>query len=131
MTETCDSCRASALELAYEPVGTTRGLKVYICGQCGLVQSLPRADRAPRRGAAVSSGADWGNVRYGKGFRTEACLSLLGLHADLRAPLRVLDVGSNRGSFAHAFLKRAASATITCVEPDERVVDCCRYLDRA
>jgi hypothetical protein len=33
------------------------------------VQSLPRIDHAPRRAASVSADADWGNVRYGKGFR--------------------------------------------------------------
>ena len=131
MTETCDLCRAPALEAAYEPVGTARGLKVYICTHCGLVQSLPRADRVPRRAAAVSSGADWGNVRYGKGFRTEACLSLLRTHADMRSPMRVLDVGSNRGSFAHKFLAEAPNATLDCVEPDERVANSCARLDRA
>ena len=54
-----------------KPEGSGRGLKIHLCRHCGLVQSLPRIDRAPRRSAAVSSGADWGNVRYGKGFRTK------------------------------------------------------------
>lgn len=131
MTEHCDLCRSSSLEEAYEPAGSGRGLKIYICTNCGLVQSLPRRDRAPRRAAAVSSGADWGNVRYGKGFRTDACLALMRAHADFREPLRALDVGSNRGSFAHAFLKAAPDATLVCVEPDERVAESCTRLDRA
>ena len=130
MIETCDICHASALEKIYEPSGGGRGLSVYLCSNCGLVQSLPRADRAPRRSAAVSSGADWGNVRYGKGFRTEACLKRLGTHADLGQPLSVLDVGSNRGSFARALLAAAPNAQLTCVEPDERVVQSCAGLER-
>src|SRR5689334_7150962 len=93
----CELCRRAELSLAYEPHGSKRGLKVYLCEHCGLVQSLPRIDRAPRAPAAVSSGADWGNIRYGKGFRTQAALATLRRHLDLSADLSILDVGSNRG----------------------------------
>jgi SAM-dependent methyltransferase len=130
MTDLCDLCRSPALEQVYQPLGSGRGLSVYLCDHCGLMQSLPRIDRAPRRSAAVSSGADWGNVRYGKGFRTEACLSILRARADLRQPLSVLDVGSNRGSFARAFLAEAPHAQLTCVEPDERVAVSCADVAR-
>src|SRR3954447_7958383 len=94
----CELCRHSDLIQAYEPHGSTRGLKVYLCKHCGLVQSLPRIDRAPRGPMTVSSGADWGNIRYGKGFRTQAALVALRKHVDLSTELSVLDVGSNRGS---------------------------------
>ena len=130
MTDTCDLCRFPELDSIYRPDGSGRGLEVHLCSNCGLVQSLPRADRAPRRSAAVSSGADWGNVRYGKGFRTEACMSMLRSHTDVRAPLKVLDVGSNRGSFARAALGAAPEAQLTCIEPDERVADSCADLPR-
>ncbi len=130
MTDLCDLCRSPALEPVYQPPDSGRGLTAYLCDHCGLVQSLPRIDRAPRRAAAVSSGADWGNVRYGKGFRTEACLSIARKRADLAQNLRVLDVGSNRGSFARAFLAEAPRAHLTCVEPDERVAASCSGLQR-
>ncbi len=130
MTESCDLCRSPDLECIYEPWDSGRGLKVHLCTRCGLLQSLPKADRAPRQGAAVSSGADWGNVRYGKGFRTQACLSMLAAHADLKKPLKVLDVGSNRGAFARALTAAAAEAELTCVEPDERVAESCLGLPR-
>ncbi len=129
MAELCDLCRASALEPIYRPE-SGRGLSVHLCQSCGLVQSLPRIDRAPRRTAAVSGDADWGNIRYGKGFRTEACLSLISCRSDLKRPLRLLDVGSNRGSFAKDFLDLAAAAEVTAVEPDERVADSCAGLPR-
>ena len=130
MSETCDTCQSSSLEAIYEPEGGGRGLKIYVCNSCGLLQSLPRIDNAPRRAAAVSSGADWGNVRYGKGFRTQTCLEALSNHADLTGALRVLDVGSNRGSFVRALLAQAPNARIVAVEPDERVVDSCKGLER-
>lgn len=130
MHEACDLCRRHALEAIYRPDSSARGLTVYLCRHCGLLQSVPRIDRAPRKLAAVSSGADWGNVRYGKGFRTNAAMTALHRHADFSAALSVLDVGSNRGSFARAFLDAAPNANIVAVEPDERVAQSCAGLER-
>jgi 2-polyprenyl-3-methyl-5-hydroxy-6-metoxy-1,4-benzoquinol methylase len=127
----CDLCGQAALYFAYQAERSPRDLKVHVCGHCGLVQSLPRIDRTPtRHGAAVSSGADWGNVRYGKGFRTKAALDALARHVKLDEALALLDVGSNRGSFAKAFLDAAPKANITAVEPDERYADSCAGLPR-
>ena len=131
MHDICDLCRWPALEPAYQPADSGRAIIVHLCTHCGLVQSLPRADRAPRRAAAVSAGADWGNVRYGKGFRAEACFNLIRAHADLSKPLAALDVGSNRGSFARLFLSAARQAELICVEPDERVAQSVADLARA
>ncbi|HEX7727016.1 MAG TPA: class I SAM-dependent methyltransferase [Rhizomicrobium sp.] len=105
-------------------------MKIYLCNHCGLMQSLPRIDRAPRRIAAVSGGADWGNVRYGKAFRTDAAMKVLARHADFNSEISLLDVGSNRGSFVKAFLSAAPNAHILALEPDERVVDSCKGLER-
>jgi SAM-dependent methyltransferase len=128
---TCDFCHRAALAPIYRPDGSTRGLTVMLCGHCGLIQSTPRIARtAGRQGAAVSGGADWGNVRYGKGFRTDVALEALSRQADLSQDLRLLDVGSNRGSFAKAFLAAAPHAHITAVEPDERFAASCADLPR-
>ncbi|MEQ1755729.1 MAG: class I SAM-dependent methyltransferase [Micropepsaceae bacterium] len=87
------------------------------------MQSLPRIDRAPRRPATVSAGADWGNLRYGKGFRAEANLSTLKPYLGRQKALRVLDVGSNRGAFSLELKSNYPHARIIGIEPDERVVD--------
>jgi 2-polyprenyl-3-methyl-5-hydroxy-6-metoxy-1,4-benzoquinol methylase len=130
MSEPCELCRRDALVPIYQPERSQRGLTVHLCQQCGLVQSLPRIDRAARAPMAISGGADWGNVRYGKGFRTKPALAALIRHADLSAPLSILDVGSNRGSFAQAMLEAAPSAIVTAIEPDERVADSCAHFAR-
>ena len=131
MGEPCELCQRAALEPIYKPEKSTRGLTVYLCGVCGLLQSLPRIDRTPSRApAAVSSGADWGNVRYGKGFRTQIALEALRRHADLTSEFAILDVGSNRGSFARALLEAAPAARLTALEPDERVASSCAGLPR-
>jgi 2-polyprenyl-3-methyl-5-hydroxy-6-metoxy-1,4-benzoquinol methylase len=116
----CELCGREALAFAYAPERSNRGISVYICGACGLVQSEPRADRAARAPAAASSGADWGNVRYGKGFRTQIALDALLRHIDSPS-FSLLDVGSNRGSFINAVRGSRPDAAITAVEPDERV----------
>ncbi len=130
MSDVCELCAAEALVPVYAPDRSPRGLRVHLCRCCGLVQSLPRIDRAPRAPAAVSGGADWGNVRYGKAFRTQAAMAALGRHVDLGRELAVLDVGSNRGSFVRAMLESAPHAHLVAVEPDERVAGSCAGLER-
>jgi 2-polyprenyl-3-methyl-5-hydroxy-6-metoxy-1,4-benzoquinol methylase len=126
----CELCGRDALESVYTPERSTRGLSIHLCKHCGLVQSGPRIDRAPRAPMAVSSGADWGNVRYGKGFRTRIAVNALTRHADVTKPISILDVGSNRGSFVKGALEAARDAYITALEPDERVAQSCAGLDR-
>jgi SAM-dependent methyltransferase len=124
MTEVCDLCRSEKLEMVYQPGESSCGSSVWLCTECGLLQSLPRAGRAPRRETSVL-----GN--YGKGHRTGPCLAMVRALADFKRPLSVLDVGSNRGAFARAFLESAPAAVLTCVEPDERVAASCASLRRA
>jgi SAM-dependent methyltransferase len=126
----CELCNRSALERVYQPEGSSRGLHIHLCAACGLLQSLPRIDRAARAPAAISGGANWGNVRYGKGFRTQVALEALKRHVNLTSEISLLDVGSNRGSFARAFLNAAPQARLTAVEPDERVASSCAGLSR-
>ncbi|MBV9541205.1 MAG: class I SAM-dependent methyltransferase, partial [Alphaproteobacteria bacterium] len=130
MSDTCELCNRAALEPVYKPEKSTRGLTVYLCGACGLLQSMPRIDRAERAPAAVSGGADWGNVRYGKGFRTQIALDAVKAHVDTSRDFTLLDVGSNRGSFARAFLAAAPNAHLVAVEPDERVAASCAGMPR-
>jgi len=128
--DTCELCDRTALEPIYKPEKSTRGLTVHLCTVCGLLQSLPRIDRATRAPAAVSGGADWGNVRYGKGFRTQIAVDALRRHRDFTSDFALLDVGSNRGSFARALLNAAPASHLTAVEPDERVAAACAGLER-
>ena len=130
MSDICELCRRADLLQIYEPHGSTRGLKVYLCDCCGLVQSLPRIDRMARSSAAISSGKDWGDVRTGKSFRTQAAIAALNRHADLNGDLSVLDVGSNRGSFVQAMLQTAPHAAITAIEPDARIAESCAHAER-
>ncbi|HVV64482.1 MAG TPA: methyltransferase domain-containing protein [Rhizomicrobium sp.] len=130
MSELCELCRRAALTYCYRPEKSRRGLSVHVCAHCGLVQSLPRIAHEPRAEASVSCAADWGNVRYGKSFRTGAALTALAPHVDPDAGLAILDVGSNRGSFVKAVLGTMPNARVVAVEPDERVASSVAGLDR-
>lgn len=122
MQETCDLCGSSELLPVYYPPTGTRGLTVYLCKSCGLVQSLPRIDSVPGRKVAVSSGAGWGNIRYGKGFRTDAALKILSSVLEFDTLESCLDIGSNRGSFVLKLADLAHQAIITSVEPDSEIL---------
>jgi SAM-dependent methyltransferase len=130
MSDLCNLCGRDSIEPIYQPEDSARGITVHLCVWCGLLQSLPRADRAPRQAATVSSGADWGNVRYGKGFRTAEAMAAIARHASLVRDFALLDVGSNRGSFAKAITAAAPNVFVTAVEPDERVAESCAGVPR-
>ena len=91
MSLACDLCDKTSLTQVYAAPDSMRKLTVWVCSHCGLMQSLPRVDRAARRPATVSAGADWGNLRYGKGFRAEANLTTLKPYLNKQKSLRVLD----------------------------------------
>ena len=120
-TEVCDLCGRDELKPIYPVPGTARGLVVNVCMHCGLAQSLPRIDHVARRSAFPVSGAGFGNIRYGKGFRTDFALKTIASQRSLSAFNRCLDVGANRGSFILALKKAAPQIVIDAVEPDERV----------
>src|SRR5581483_1786919 len=61
---------------------------------------------------------------------TQAALEALERHADLSRDMAMLDVGSNRGRFARAFLEKSPKAHLVAVEPDERFADSARGLAR-
>lgn len=114
----CTLCGSADLRAAYRARSTARDLTVHVCFGCGLVQSLPRRATAPKQAARVSGGADWGNVRYGKGFRLADTMRAIGN----RSPRRILDIGSNRGAFVRAARETWPDAKIAAIEPDNRVV---------
>ncbi|WP_417789263.1 MULTISPECIES: class I SAM-dependent methyltransferase [Pseudomonadati] len=131
MVDQCDLCGSANLSVAYKVPTTKRGLTVYICEDCSLLQSLPRIDYVEKRdNATMLGGAGWGNIRYGKGFRTKHALDLLRQHDLISSVGTLLDIGSNRGSFVKAFLDENPKANVWAVEPDERVVSDYEGLDQ-
>jgi len=122
-----DKCNLCATDIdtgaaVYRAPDTQRDLTVYVCPVCGLVQSLPRNDRVAVRTLSTSGGANWGNVRYGKGFRAQYALDKIDAAVPKGVRNRILDVGANRGAFLNIYLAKHSAEAIWAIEPDTRVV---------
>jgi SAM-dependent methyltransferase len=125
--ERCDLCGSTDFQEVYSPVGSLRQVNVAVCSHCGLAFSRYAAvpyTRDPR----PSGDADWGNIRWAKGFRLDALRPMLTALLNQGGLNRVLDVGANRGSFLEWMLELEPDIRVTAVEPDERVVG--TYRDR-
>lgn len=119
----CNNCGSFLKHPAYKAVDTLRSLSVFVCMECSLVQSLPRLETAPRHPPSTSSGAGWGNIRYGKGFRTDFALSHLRGITSLHSFSKVLDIGSNRGDFLLTLRSVNQTAELWGIEPDTSITD--------
>jgi 2-polyprenyl-3-methyl-5-hydroxy-6-metoxy-1,4-benzoquinol methylase len=83
----------------YQPVGTRRDSKVFLCKNCGLCQTIQTSDPEPGK-RTLSSDAGWGNVRHAKGVRLEAQKeNIARILKGLPPKARILDFGSSRGQF--------------------------------
>ncbi len=121
--DSCDLCGSVGLTPIYRPETTQRDLTVFVCSVCGLVQSLPRVDRIATHIPTPSSGADFGNLRYGKQFSLPLLESILRKHLDKDKPKRCLDVGAGRGWVAQKISELVIVESMWCVEPDTNLVN--------
>lgn len=120
----CDCCAGAPLEILYVVPDSVNGSRVELCPCCGLLQSVATVTHHRReRRVVVSSGADWGNIRYGKGFRTAEALRLIAALRPIAQFQICLDIGANRGDFLQQLLKQNQDILAVAVEPDEAVTD--------
>lgn len=120
--QTCDLCKSRNLKILYVVSDSALGMRVAVCKNCGLVLSLPSKDKVEERKVSISSGAGWGNIRYGKGFRTKPAIKIISSFKDIRNIRRCLDIGSNRGDFLLRLMELSSQVDAVGVEPDERVI---------
>ena len=119
----CDNCLQEKFSYSYKAIGTVRNVKVYVCDECGLIQSLPRIAHVKNRPRKVTSGAAWGNVRYGKGFITEKSIKVIAKFIDLNKIKTLCDIGANRGSFINKISSLFPELNVIAIEPDTRVIE--------
>lgn len=122
-TDCCDLCKKNEVEYVYTPKNSKRLLKVFICTNCGLVQSFPKIDHVKDRPIKASGDADWGNIRYGKSFRTKHNLNMINEVKEISSFTRCLDIGSNRGNFLIDIKKLNNDLEIWGVEPDSNIFE--------
>jgi SAM-dependent methyltransferase len=120
INKACDACETPLSTPVYQPQGTHIGAEVYVCSNCGLVQTLATPAKRIERIQTLSCDADWGNVRHSKGARLNAAIGLL---AGILPPRRILDIGANRGDFVLWAAGHFPNAEIVALEPDRTVVE--------
>jgi hypothetical protein len=119
----CDFCRAEALSIVYNVPDSNLGMDVAVCMCCGLVQSLQTQPKPVERTVTTSSGANWGNIRHGKGLRLKTAVELLKDQIPWESITEVLDIGSNRGDFVQWVRNLSPNINITAIEPDHSIVE--------
>jgi SAM-dependent methyltransferase len=117
----CSFCGREA-EKIYEPVGSKRGSLVFLCPNCGLVQTKYTLPYKRNYSAIkISCDADWGNIRYGKHFSLEYSKNLL--ENIVVNSKKILDIGSNRGTFVRFVSKINKNCKVFAVEPDANLIN--------
>ena len=116
---TCDYCNTELGKILYSPLNSKRGASIYKCSNCSLVQT--KYESIPgnfNKKKAISSDADWGNVRHGKGIRYTEVKGFLDPILYQLKPSRVLDIGSNRANFIKDALAYPYVDKVVAIEPD-------------
>lgn len=122
--KTCDFCGSKRLDYVYEPINTGRGMKVYICENCGLIQSISSfGDYIKKPPPSMSADANRSSVFYTKDIENINYTTQLEKHSLLKDGLRVLDIGSNRGAFCRYLLDNYNNIVFHGVEPDKVIVN--------
>lgn len=116
----CDFCNSLMNDFVYSPIGTRREMKVYVCENCGLTQSIQGKDEEQKI-RTLSTDANWGNVRHGKGVRFQSLRGILEKKINWKNIDNALDIGSNRGDFIFWLEKYHPKIEVTAVEPDQTV----------
>jgi len=127
----CDFCGSDKLASVYRVPSSRLGMKVYLCEHCSLVQSFStKADFQRKKTPSISSDANWGNIRHGKGLRFTKARFLLESKLNWSRIRNILDVGSNRGDFIKWAISNYSKIRATAVEPDKTIIDDYKNLNR-
>lgn len=118
----CDFCHSTLSTPIYAPNNTRRASQVFICKLCGLSQSFQGVPE-PKRIQTLSTDADWGNVRHGKGVRFDFLRTVLENEIQWNTVSKVVDVGSNRGDFVLWLNNHHPNVECWAIEPDKSVVE--------
>lgn len=121
-TPSCDFCRSPLPPQYYEPRNSKRGMHVFVCNQCGLIQSISTKEYASRPEPSMSCDADRASIKYTKDLVLKPHLKILESGVDLESVKNILDVGSNRGAFLTAVISLNPSVKVTAVETDAQLM---------
>lgn len=119
--ERCDFCASTQLDHVYTPIRSTRGMEVYVCDHCGLVQSFSTIAYQSRPPGSMSADADRSSYRYTKDVISDRYDKCFTQCVDFTKFEHILDIGSNRGAFIKYLGTHYPGKQITCIEPDPTI----------
>lgn len=119
----CDYCNCDSVVHVYQPIGSERMASVGICECCGLVQSTFNTS-SYKKNIQLTSGAAWGNIRYGKILALKGHLPYIDEYCRsvIQKKGNFLDIGSSRGAFVDYLCGIDQTVNITAIEPDPRIL---------
>lgn len=118
----CDFCGVNQLDFLYTPINSARGMQIYVCPNCGLVQSISTSQYKSRPPGSMSADADRSSFRYTKDVISGRYDDIFADHVNFSEISHVLDIGSNRGAFINYLDRRHPGRCIEAIEPDSSVV---------
>lgn len=118
----CDFCD-SPIEHIYNPINSKRGMKLYVCQNCGLLESKPSLEYKSRPPGNMSSDADRSSYRYTKTLVASSYSDTMIKYIKPHKINKILDIGSNRGAFFSWASENLEFDFIKCIETDASIVD--------
>lgn len=117
----CDFCSQNLTNNKfYKPISTKRGVKVFQCPKCLLLQSSYTKKYKSRPKGSMSANADRSSIRYTKTLISDEYKKLLKKYTNKNIS-KILDVGSNMGIFTNFALQYYINSEIYCVEPYKKI----------
>lgn len=122
----CDFCEKQIINSIYTPIKSNRGMKVYVCTNCGLIISKSNIPYISRPQPSMSCDANRSSIKYTKQLVLSDHINFLKKNnITLNNYKRILDIGSNRGDFIN-FLKDNTDfdkVEIDAIETDPEIVE--------
>lgn len=117
----CDFCESDEIEFIYTPINTIRGMEVYVCNACGLLQGFATKKYESRPPGSMSADADRSSFRYTKDLVSGSYLEVFNQYIEFNSFDKILDVGSNRGAFIKWIEANHQGKKITAIEPHPEI----------
>ena len=125
----CNFCNKESLEHIYTPINSGINLEIYICKNCGLVQST--YDIRAYEASNISKTGEFKNlicdaayseVRVGKQQMVKYVKQAFNnLNIEFKGSPKILDMKSARGDFALFALDYFDINSIDCIEEDDYI----------
>lgn len=119
---TCDYCN-NALKNYYKPINSERGVKVFQCSQCLLLQSKVLKKYKKVTKGSMSFDADRKSIMYTKSRFQDHYLKLIKKKINFKRISNILDIGSNRGTFIDYIKKNNSKIKIDGYETKKKLIN--------